>query len=84
MEVIDDTVNRSRSILDSMGTRIITNKIILVFVIVVLIVAILTIVYFKWISPLLKYLDPIFNPSVPAPYPAPVPIYVPQPSPSPF
>jgi len=87
MEVIDDTVNRSRNILNSMGTRIITNKIILSFIIVVLIVAILTIVYFKWVQPLLQYLDPYFNPPAepaPIPVPVPAPFYVPQPNPAPF
>jgi len=70
MEVVDGKVERTRTILTSMGRGIVTNKIILVFIILILIAAIGIITYVKWIAPLIIYLAPVFNPPV-APMPAP-------------
>jgi len=49
---INDKVTQSRTILSAMGRRVITNKLILLFIIVLLLVAIGLIAYFKWIRKL--------------------------------
>mmetsp|Transcript_21755 Transcript_21755/g.30439 ORF Transcript_21755/g.30439 Transcript_21755/m.30439 type:complete len:223 (+) Transcript_21755:66-734(+) len=51
---IDDNMDKGRKILSHMTRRIITNDFILAFIILVLIVAIGMIIYFKWISKLVK------------------------------
>jgi len=51
--LIDDNMTRSRRILTSMSRRIVTNKIILLCIIGVLLLAIGLVVYFKWVAGLI-------------------------------
>jgi len=51
---IDDNMTRSRKILGAMSRRIATNKIILAFIILLLLIGNGLIIYFKWINPLVK------------------------------
>jgi len=54
LNLINDNIIKGRKILSSMSRRIVTNKIILLFIIIVLIAAIGAIIYFRWIAPLIK------------------------------
>jgi len=82
LDEVDNKMDHARSILGRMGLRVISNKLILWFIILVLLVSISGIIYFKWIGPLLKVLEPILMPQEPpahVPQPQPVPIPVPAP-----
>eukprot|EP00163_Fabomonas_tropica_P004730 TRINITY_DN1417_c0_g1_i1.p1 TRINITY_DN1417_c0_g1~~TRINITY_DN1417_c0_g1_i1.p1 ORF type:complete len:186 (-),score=42.66 TRINITY_DN1417_c0_g1_i1:227-784(-) len=46
----DENIGRSGRILRSMARRVITNKIIIAFIILVLLASIMLIIYFKWIK----------------------------------
>jgi len=54
LSVIDDNMTRSRKILNAMTRRIATNKLILAFIILVLLLGNGLIIYFKWVGPLIN------------------------------
>ena len=53
VEHVEDGITRSRKILSSMGRRVVTNNVILAFIILVLFVAICAVAYFRWINKLI-------------------------------
>lgn len=71
METIGYDVSSTRAVLTNMSRKVITNKAILVLIIVMLIIGIAVVVGLKWIRPLLP---------VPEPEPQPTPQPVPQPA----
>jgi len=54
LDEIDQNLSFSQKILNAMNRRIITNKLILVLIILVLLASIGLIVYFKWVGPLIS------------------------------
>jgi vesicle transport through interaction with t-SNAREs 1 len=53
VEHVEDGVSRARKILGSMGRRVVTNNLILAFIILVLFAAICAVAYFRWINKLI-------------------------------
>jgi vesicle transport through interaction with t-SNAREs protein 1 len=50
LDEVDDHVRTSRTILTGMARRVATNKMILAFIILLLVAAIGSIIYLKWIK----------------------------------
>ncbi|KAL6063507.1 Vesicle transport through interaction with t-SNAREs 1B [Balamuthia mandrillaris] len=50
---VNDNITQSRKIMQAMSRRVITNKLVLVFIIVILLASIMLIVYLKWGRPLM-------------------------------
>jgi hypothetical protein len=73
MDDIGSDVSSTRTILTNMSRRVITNKAILVVIIILLVLGILVVVGVKWIRPLVL-------PWIPAPEPQPEPGPLPPPS----
>ena len=51
LEDMDDSIDKSRGILSIMKRRIISNKLILLFIIVLLVIANFVVIFIKWIYP---------------------------------
>jgi len=77
LDVIDDNVSRARTVLSAMGRRVVTNKLILAFIIFILFAAVIGIIYIRWIGSMVNK----FTPSTPTPTPTPTPIPLPTPTP---
>jgi len=54
LDLVGDNVTKGRRILSSMGRRVVTNKLILVLIILVLLLTNGLIIYFKWINRFVK------------------------------
>jgi len=68
LDEVDSNVTRARQVLAAMSRRVVTNKLILLFIILILTAAIAIVVYFKWIrktSPPTPSVAPTHVPSLP-------------------
>jgi len=54
VDLVSDSALKARTVISSMGRRVVTNKLILAIIILVLLVINGAIIYIKWINPLIK------------------------------
>eukprot|EP01121_Diplochlamys_sp_Union-15-3_P017552 TRINITY_DN6201_c0_g1_i1.p1 TRINITY_DN6201_c0_g1~~TRINITY_DN6201_c0_g1_i1.p1 ORF type:complete len:262 (+),score=55.27 TRINITY_DN6201_c0_g1_i1:94-879(+) len=64
LDGINDNVKRGRSILSAMSRRVVTNKIILLFIILCLIAANIAVIYVRWIRPLTEHTPTTPHPTI--------------------
>jgi polyferredoxin len=74
MDDIEDTTSKARKILSMMKRRVVTNKLVLIFIILILFAAICIVVWVRWIGPMIARRQgaPAAPPMGPAPVALPV------------
>eukprot|EP01125_Pyxidicula_operculata_P009632 TRINITY_DN3161_c1_g1_i1.p1 TRINITY_DN3161_c1_g1~~TRINITY_DN3161_c1_g1_i1.p1 ORF type:complete len:172 (-),score=38.58 TRINITY_DN3161_c1_g1_i1:111-626(-) len=78
LDEMDDNITKARKIITTMGRRVITNNLILGFIILLLVGAIGAVVYFKWVGPIIALASSAGTPTPTVPQPEPQPAPQPQ------